>query len=290
MTPYADRHHPLLHRDRPAEALDALLHGCARAGLPRLLQLHHVPTDGPLATALDAIPAGRRAHRLREVRGAYARRTAPPPDPAAPRAHEIADPPLATEHLSTKDRHDLHRCARGLARATDGPLVLHDHGDDPGVDEQFLDLQHAGWKGDTSRGGAALRLEPEHERWFRGVTGAFRADGDLSAMRLSAGGQTVWIGYALCSGGMAFGYLDAYAEEHARYSPGSVGRVATMTHLLTSTPVTAFDPSFDARYTAVTRLFPDRRDRVDLLVPTGGPLSTAVVAAGRRRDARAARA
>jgi hypothetical protein len=63
-----------------------------------------------------------------------------------------------------------------------------------------------------------------------------------------------------------------------------------MTHLLTATPVTAFDPSFDARYTAVTRLFPDRRDRVDLLVPTGGPLSTAVVAAGRRRDARAARA
>jgi hypothetical protein len=256
-------------------------------GLPRLLQIHHVPTDGPLAAALDQSGVGGRVHRLREVRGAYARRTAPLPDPGAPRPTETVDPPLATDHLTTKDRHDLHRCARGLSRAAGGPLVLHDHGDDPDVDEQFLDLQHAGWKGDSSRGGAALRLDPRHERWFRGVTEAFRRDGDLIATRLSAGDQTLWIGYALRSGPVAFGYLDTYAEQHARYSPGSVGRVATMTHLLTATSATAFDPSFDARYTAVTRLFPDRRDRADLLVPTGGPLAALAVAAVRRRASHA---
>jgi hypothetical protein len=60
-----------------------------------------------------------------------------------------------------------------------------------------------------------------------------------------------------------------------------------MTHLLTATSATAFDPSFDARYTAVTRLFPDRRDRADLLVPTGGPLAALAVAAVRRRASHA---
>lgn len=288
MTPYADRHHPLLHAGRPAEALEALLHGCARARLPRLLQLHHFPTDGPLATALAQVaPGHRRGHRLREAQSAYAWRTAPPPDPAAPQRAEIVDPPLATAHLTTKDRQNLRRRARGLAEAAAGPLVLHDLGTDPSVDEQFLDLQAAGWKGEADHGGAALRLDPEHERWFRGVTAAFRRDGDLVATRLSAGGRTLWIGYALRSGGVPFGYLDAFAEEHARFSPGSLGRVAMMTHVLTATPAPAFDPAFDPRYGAVTRLFPDRRTYADLLVPTGGPVARAVVEAVRRRAPRA---
>ena len=91
--------------------------------------------------------------------------------------------------------------------------------------------------------------------------------------------QTLWIGYALRSGSGYFGFLDAYAQAHARYSPGSIGRVATMTYVFGATDAASFDPAFDPRYTVGARLFPSTRERVDLLVSTGGAVARAVLRA-----------
>lgn len=281
MTSHADRHHPLVRVDRAAEALEVLLRGTRRAGVPGLLQLQHVPAHGPVAAALADV-AGRtpvRVHRRRTASAAFAARESvtvlPVPDGPGP----LTDPPLSTDHMATDERRNLRRVVRGLAKGTGGPLELHDRSADPGVDDEFLDLQVAGWKGDAARGGAALRLDPVAERWFRQVTAGFRRDGQLLAVRLAAGGQTLWIGYALRSGSGYFGFLDAYAQEHARYSPGSVGRVATMTYLFGTTDAAFFDPAFDARYAVGARLFPDSREHVDLLVAGSGPVAGAVLRA-----------
>jgi len=184
--------------------------------------------------------------------------------------HPVAGPALSMDHMPTDEREGMRRRLRGLARVMGGPLELHDLSSDPAVDDQFLDLQSAGWKGDPERGGAALRLDPLRERWFRAVTSSFRRDGDLLALRLASGGSTLWIGYGLRSGGAYFGFIDAYAEEHARYSPGSIGRVALMTYVFGATDTPFFDPAFDARYSMAARLFPDRRTNVDLLLATSG--------------------
>ncbi|TKR27203.1 GNAT family N-acetyltransferase [Cellulomonas hominis] len=281
MTWHADRHHPLLRAGREVEAIGALLRGARSAGLPGLLQLQHVPLDGPVERALAAVTSADGMavlERRREV-AAFAPRVAVavPEVPEGP--GPVVDPPLAWDHMATDERRNMRRGVRGLAREAGGPLELHDVTDRPGADDDFIALQAAGWKGDAGRGGAALALDPVAERWFRAVVGGFRRDKDLRVVRLAAGGATLWTGYALRSGTAWFGFLDAYAEAHRRYSPGSVGRVASMTYLLATTDAPFFDPAFDSRYATGARIFPSTRTHVDLLVATGGPVAAAVLRA-----------
>jgi CelD/BcsL family acetyltransferase involved in cellulose biosynthesis len=281
MTSHSDRHHPLVRSGREVEALEALLRGVRAVGLPGLVQLQHFPADGPLAEALAQVVAGtsmRVLERRREV-SAFARRTSTTvpalPDGPGP----VVDPPLAWDHMRTDERRNMRRGVRGLAKETGGALELHDLSGDPTAEDQFVALQAAGWKGDTGQGGAALRLDPVAERWFRRVVTGFRQDKDVQVVRLAAGGQTLWIGYALRSGGAFFGFLDAYAERHRRFSPGSIGRVASMTYLFATTDAPFFDPAFDSRYATGARIFPDCRTHVDLLVSTRGLTAATVLRA-----------
>ncbi|WP_147525125.1 GNAT family N-acetyltransferase [Cellulomonas timonensis] len=310
MTLHSDRHHPLVRGGgRVAEVLEALLHGMTSVGLPGLVQLQRFPSDGVLAEAL-ATAVGRTPmlmHERRREVTAFARRSSTPVpadqestvSAAAAGARggsvaaSIVRPALATDHMPTDERRNMRRCVRGLERATGGPLELHDLSADPAADDEFLDLQASGWKGDGTQGGAALRLDPPGLRWFREVVSQFREDGDLHVIRLAAGGQTLWIGYGLRSGGAYFGFLDAYAEDHARYSPGSIGRIAAMTHVFGSTDAPFFDPAFEARYSTGARIFPDRREQVDLLVSTKGLAARSVLRAAplaQRLSAHASRA
>jgi CelD/BcsL family acetyltransferase involved in cellulose biosynthesis len=281
-TVHSDRHHPLVRTGREVEALTALLRGVPRAGLPGLVLLRRFPGDGPLAAALAEVQRTtpvRVWERRRDI-GPFAPREAMTLPAVAPLVDGVlVDPPLAVDHLPRDERSNLRRRARGLAREAGGPLELHDISADPTAEDQFVELQAAGWKGDAGRGGSALRIEPVAERWFRQVTAGFRRDGDLAVVRLAAGGQTQWIGYGVRSGGAYFGFLDAYAEQHRRYSPGSVGRVAIMTYLLGTTDAPFFDPGFDSRYAVGARLFPTSRPVVDLLVSARGVTARSVVRA-----------
>lgn len=279
-TVHSDRHHPLVRAGREVESLAALLRGMRRVGLPGLVLLRRFPGDGPLADALAEVgrtTSVRVWERRRDV-GPFAPREALTLPAVAPLVDGVlVDPPLADDHLASDERRNLRRGVRGLVRAAGGPLELHDISADPTAEDQFVELQAAGWKGDAGRGGSALRLEPVAERWFRQVVAGFRRDGDLAVVRVAAAGQTLWIGYGLRSGGAYFGFLDAYAEEHRRFSPGSVGRLMNLTYLLGSTDAPFFDPGFDSRYQVGARLFPASRPVVDLLVSVGGVTARSAV-------------
>jgi CelD/BcsL family acetyltransferase involved in cellulose biosynthesis len=282
MTRTCDRHHPLVRRDRPAEALDALLRGTTTAGLPGLALLRRFPAEGPLADALTRVTDRRRMlvhEKARDV-GAWAPRDAVTV-PAAPPLVDgvLVDPPLPTAHLRTDDARNLRRVCRGLVRELGGPLELHDESDDPTVVDRFVALQAAGWKGDAARGGAAVGLDPVEERWFRAAVAGFRHDGDLAVLRLAAGGTTLWTGYQVRSGGAWFGLLDAYDERFRRFSPGSVGRLAMLGHLLGTTDAPFVDPGFSSHYAVGARIWPAARPQVDLLVSTRGLAAHAVLRA-----------
>jgi len=281
MTTHSDRHHPLVRVGREVDALGALLGGLREVGLPGLVQLQHFPVDGPLADALGRVVArgGMLVHERRRTSSAYAPRSAVAQRLPRATSGPVLDPPLAVDHMGAGRRKDLRRRLRGLARDAGGPLELHDVSDDPAVDAEFAAFQAAGWKGDAARGGAALGLDPVAHRWFRDVVAGFRRDGDAMVLRLTAGGETVFLSYALRSGGTYFGFLDAYGEKHARHSPGAVGRLAELTYVLGSTDAPAFDPAFDARYVAGTQLYPGRREQADLLVSTRGLVGRTAVRA-----------
>ena len=281
MTPHADRHHPLVRRGYVVAALTALLRGMTSVGLPGLIQLQRFPAEGPLAEALAETveQTSMLVHERRREVTAFAHRgsvTGPHADSApAPAAGLV----LATSHLSKSGRKLTGRSVRGLERATGGPLEVRDRSSDPDVDEEFLDLQVSGWKGDHEQGGAALRLDPRHEQWFREVASRFRQTGDLLVTELTGGGKTLFLGYVLRSGGACFGFLDAYAQDHARHSPGTIGRNVELTQVFRATDAPFYDPAFDARYATAARTYPDRRTQVDLLIATRGLTARTVLRA-----------
>lgn len=282
MTLESDRHHPLVRRGRAVEALDALLRGAPTVGLPGLALLRRFPLEGPLADALAEVVRRRRlpvVERSRET-GAWAPREAftvlDVPDPVD---GVIVDPPLSTAHLRPGDAQKLRRVVRGITRETGEPIALHLEAARPDADDRFVELQSAGWKGDTDRGGAAVGLDPRREHWFRDAARAFREDGDLAVLRLAAGPHTLWTGYLARSGGGWFGMLDAYDERFRRFSPGSVGRVVAMTYLLGATDAPFVDPGFGSHYAVGARLWPAPRTQVDLLLPAGGLAAHALVRA-----------
>lgn len=282
MTTHADRHHPLVRTGREVEALDALLHGLRGVGLPGLVQLQHFPADGPLADALaEVVRRGSMlVHERCRADAAFATRSGTRvPRAPQPADGRVVDPPLASAHLGGGRAKDFRRRVRALARAAGGPLELHDVSGHPGAGDEFVALQASGWKGDAEQGGAALALDPLALRWFREVEGAFRADGDALWLRLAAGGRTLWMGCTLRSGGTYFGFLDSYAEEFGRYSPGAVGRMAETAHVFAATDADCIDPAFDTRYATGTQLYPDRRTYADLLVSTRGVVARATVRA-----------
>lgn len=281
MTSQCDRHHPLLRRDRAPEALDALLRGAPTVGLPGLALLRRFPAQGPLADVLATVTSRRRMRVLERSRdiGAWAPREAFGVVPVPPLVDGVlADPPLSLDHLRPGDARNVRRVTRGLVREL-GPLALHDESGDPAAVDRFVALQAAGWKGDANRGGAALGLDAADERWFRGAVDGFRRDGDLDALRLTAGDQTLWAGFHVRSGGAWFGMLDAYDERFRRFSPGSVGRLAALTYLLGTTDAPFVDPGFGSHYAVGARLWPAARPQVDLLVAARGPAAHAVLRA-----------
>lgn len=282
MTTHSDRHHPLVRSGREIEALEALLTGMRAVGLPGLVQLQYFPADGPLADALaEVVRRGSMlVHERCRVEAAYATRAGAGVERVAqPVDGRVVDPPLAWGHMGSGRAKDFRRRVRALAREAGGALELHDVSDDPGVEDEFVALQASGWKGDSEQGGAALALDPLAQRWFREVVAGFRRDGDALVVRLAAGGRTLFLGYSLRSGGSYFGFLDTFAEEFRKYSPGAIGRLAETAHVFAATDADAVDPAFDARYVTGTQLYPDRRAYADLLVSTRGLVARTAVRA-----------
>lgn len=272
MSTHADRHHPLIAPEEPEHTVLHLLRGLRAPGIPRLLLLRYLPADGPLADAFAAAFAllgYRQNERSRRV-SAFATGGAEDSDPSS-----IFD----FSHLSSSRAKAYRRRVRGIERdAGDQPLTLEDRRADPAVLEEFLEFQAAGWKGDPAQGGGAFVLDPAHERWYRQVVQAFLDDGDLVAPTLVAGDSVIFMALDFFSGGAAFGFIDAYNERYASHGPGTLGRVAESKYITTRTPATHFDPAFDPRYSESTKLYPDRRDHVDVLV--GGGLYAGVILRG----------
>lgn len=272
----ADLHTPLLAPGAVAVPAAAALFRSvtgSRAARPTVVELAMMGAEGP------AWPAVRQALRRLGAtwrvwsdgeRGAVVRTptagAAPPPGGAGRPPSRVPVPmPEMTAHLSRSRRRDVRRRAALLA-AEHGPLVWSDRSDDPSAVDDFVRIEAAGWKGRADRGGESVAVLPGGTAWLTELTSVLRARGDLVVGELSAGGQPVYLSINFCSGDHWFGGRDVYDERFRRYGPGVLGRLAEA-WWMRRVDVAAFDSCVNpAVYPDTSRLFPDRRRVVSLLV------------------------
>ncbi|MFD6163568.1 GNAT family N-acetyltransferase [Oerskovia sp. NPDC060287] len=190
--------------------------------------------------------------------------------------------------LSASRRKNLRRRRRHLEEELGGELRIVDATAEPGIVEQFLDLEAAGWKGDRAKGGEARRVVPGAAEWFAGLVETYRERGEAHVLRVGPAGAPVYLAVRVRRDGVVFSISDAYDPAWSPHSPGAWGRLLGM-RLLAEMPGTVLvDSCIDPRrYPDETLLYPDRVDLVSVTCAVGSwpsrALLSAVVAAGRVR-------
>lgn len=190
--------------------------------------------------------------------------------------------------LSASRRKNLRRGRRHLVDELGQELRIVDATAEPGIVEQFLDLEAAGWKGDRAKGGEARRVVPGAAEWFMGLVETYRERGEAHVLRVGPPGAPVYLAVRVRRDGVVFAISDAYDPAWSAHSPGAWGRLLGM-RLLAEMPGTVLvDSCIDPRrYPDETLLYPERVDLVSVTCAVGSwpsrVLLSAIVAAGRGR-------
>jgi CelD/BcsL family acetyltransferase involved in cellulose biosynthesis len=197
---------PLVAAADPEAALaTALAHSASLAG-PRLIVLDYLATDGPVAAALEAATAGRRA--VWPSKEAHAER---------PALRRRADGAYLQTTLQGKHKRKVAWARRFLERQLDAPLTVVDEEGRAEAVDRLLTMEVNGWKGQI---GSAVACNPRHLAYFREMCAGFAAQGRLQLLSLQAAGTTLAMKVDIRSGGTTFGLRTAYDERFAQGSPG----------------------------------------------------------------------
>jgi hypothetical protein len=272
MDQIGDIRHPLVSPSAPVETWMCLLGGLRSSNLPGLLLLENFPGDGPLAASLNeavtrlGIPV---LERARDERAVAIRADL---DDDSQSLFDLA-------HSRASSRKQRARAFASLERAVGGGVRMEDRSSDPAAIDEFLDLEASGWKGDPNRGGRALRLVG-HDRWFSAVASAFREDGKLVVLALTDDRRdTIYLTVSFRAGAGVVGCLDTFDERFSEFSAGTLGRTAEWKYALSELGAEFFDPNLSSFYADSTRLYPQRRPHVTLLLGHGDMAARAIVRA-----------
>ena len=259
----ADLHIPLVDKDCVSQAMGALLTelGSSTLGLPVVVDFAVHRLEGPVWDALQHVTAQRRGRlmlRGDQSRGAFHI----PGERAADRSPPVPVSPWPVDrsifaHLSRSRRKSLNRSLAAL-EAREGQLTWVDRTRDPAAIDEFMTIEHAGWKGDSAQGGEGVLTTSGGATWFRETTERFRSAGDLFVGGLYAGARCIYLTVDIRTGDQWFGMRDVYDESFAAYSPGTLGRLVGMAWFAASPPVT-FDTCVNPTlYPQAASLYPDR--------------------------------
>ena len=205
------------------------------------------------------------------------------------RSHErpvlVRCPDAPQPQPSAKHRARIRSLARRIEREL-GPLSLVVTRDAEEIAAQcnaFLALEASGWKG---RAGSALSACLSTEAFFRSTLNEGTRREAFEMAQLIAGGQTIAISTMLIGPRGRYGFKSAFDERYAALGPGTV-LLARYTDYLLENEVGMADSCCDSEGQPVGRLWPSRREFVDLRIPIGGLRRTAFHALAKAQAIRA---
>lgn len=264
---------PLLDRDRPVEAAEALFAGLAGSG-HRLFQFRFLPEGGPTAAAIRSTLASSGRAMVRVDHHARALLET-----------ELAAEAYLTQSLSAKKLKELRRQFRRLSDEAPASFVESRGADAAGAFDRFVELEASGWKGERR---SALRDNPEQLAFVREMFLARAATGGARVLELRVGDQTIACGLILISDGRAWFYKVAYDESFARCSPGVQLTIELTRRMIEDPEIRSVDSTSVANHPMIDHIWRERLVVADWVVATRpGPATmhlAAAVRAERLRD------
>ncbi|MEA3264396.1 MAG: GNAT family N-acetyltransferase [Pseudomonadota bacterium] len=199
---------PLVAKGHEAAFWRALLAWTdSHAGAGLFLHLPHLPLDGPNHRALTALCA-----QQRRPAGLVHR------EERAMLASDLGPEAYLEAALTGKKRKELRRQFARLSEL--GALTIVHSRDNAGLEqwiEDFLALEHSGWKGSA---GSALASHHTTAQLFREALPEAAALGRLERLTLALDGEPLAMLVTFLTAPGAFSYKTAFDERFARFSPG----------------------------------------------------------------------
>jgi CelD/BcsL family acetyltransferase involved in cellulose biosynthesis len=252
--PYAPLGTPLVEREAAEPVVAAwLAHLADDPELPGLALLPLLPTDGPFATALDAIV--RRAQMPVADFNTHQRAQLVPDD----------DRLFYVERTLGQHRHkELRRYVRRLGdigallftTATEQEPVA-------GAIEDFFTLESRGWKGDA---GTAAVLDDDVHGFIAAAVAGLAAEGKVAINRIFIDGRAIAVTITLRSADTAWFWKIAYDEKFAQHSPGVVLTFAVTEDLVEDTTLLRTDSCATANHPMINHIWRERLTLSDRLI------------------------
>jgi CelD/BcsL family acetyltransferase involved in cellulose biosynthesis len=263
--PYAPLGTPLVEREAAEPVIAAwLAHLADDPELPGLVLLPLLPTDGPFATALDAIV--RRAQMPVADFNTHQRAQLVPD----------GDRLFYVERTLGQHRHkELRRYVRRLGdvgallftTATEQESVA-------GAIEDFLTLESRGWKG---KAGTAAVLDDDVHGFITAAVAGLAAEGKVAINRIFIDGRAIAVTITLRSADTAWFWKIVYDEKFAQHSPGVVLTFAVTEDLVEDTTLIRTDSCATANHPMIDHIWRERLTLSDRLIAVRPPVSFASV-------------
>ncbi len=255
------------------EAIQAFL--SRRSCFWKGLELPKVHTSGPLAEAITALSSQR----------------SQPVQLLGPQERSMLTLANCGEALLRdtlgKKLNEINRCMRRLEEM--GRVSWHclREGIPAESIEDFLRLEHLGWKGES---GTSMRSTPAGEAFFRDMVARFDGDHHRALFtELRIDGRAVASTCNFVSGNMGFAFKVGWDPELRKLGPGMLNEVEFIRHVRLHCPdLQSFDSGASAD-SFINRLWPDRRALGLLLMPSSRLASCALTVTQRLRESRQAR-
>jgi Acetyltransferase (GNAT) domain len=262
---YAPLGRPLVEREAAEPVIAAwLAHLADNPELPGLVLLPFLPTDGPFATALDAIV--RRAQMPVADFNVHQRAQLVPDD----------DRLFYVERTLGRHRHkELRRYVRRLG---DVGALLFTTATEPepiaAALADFFTLESRGWKG---KAGTAAVLDDDVHGFITAAVAGLAAEGKVAINRIFIDGRAIAVTIALRSADTAWFWKIVYDEKFAQHSPGVVLTFAVTEDLVEDTTLIRTDSCATANHPMIDHIWRERLTLCDRLIAVRPPVSFSAV-------------
>jgi hypothetical protein len=254
---------PLVDRDSPVEAVEALLHAVRDHN--RFLVLDLLALDGPVGAAVEQSLGTNGFRRVFERR--------------FERACAVRQAGEQRLELSSSSRKGRRRQLRGLEEELGAPVSMRDRSGSEAAVEDFLRLEAAGWKGKAE---TALASSPADTAFFRAIWAAFTDAGRFRMLELGSETSAPLAMYCdILAGDAVFSFKMAFDEGYRAYGPGVELLYASLEDFYDNRDERLIDSCAAPGNSLVNRLMPERRPLTTVVVGPAGPRSTLARGAAR---------